>query len=104
MRRYGWGVGTDLFTDMDNRWVTREINVRLGRVELHSGDSLEVNLQPYSRRAERDFTIGDGITLPAGRDYSFTRYAVSLSTANQRLVALRPRLEWGGFLSGTRRG
>ena len=103
VRRFGWGVGTDLFTDLQNRWVTREINLRLGRVELHSGDSLEVNAAPSYERLEQDFTISPGITLPAGRDYSFTRYAVAVNTANQRIVALRPRIEWGGFLSGTRR-
>ena len=103
VRRYGWGVGTDLITDMNNRWVTREINVRLGRVEFHSGDNVEVNVRPSYERLQNDFTISSGITLPAGRDYTFTRYEASINTANQRLVAVRPRVEWGGFLSGTRR-
>jgi Domain of unknown function (DUF5916) len=103
VRRYGVGVGTDLITDMNNRWVTREVNVRVGRVEFHSGDNVEVNVRPSYERLQDDFTISRGITLPAGRDYAFTRYEVSFNTANQRLVAVRPRLEWGGFLSGTRR-
>ncbi len=103
IRRYGWGVGTDLLTDMNNQWVTREINVRLGRVEFHSGDNIEVNVRPSYERLQDDFTISRGITLPMGRAYSFTRYEASLNTANQRVVAVRPRLEWGGFLSGTRR-
>ncbi len=88
---------------MNNRWVTREINVRLGRVEFHSGDNVEVNVSPSYERLQDDFTISSGITLPAGRDYTFTRYEASINTANQRLVAVRPRVEWGGFLSGTRR-
>ena len=103
VRRYGWGVGTDLITDMNNRWVSREINVRLGRVEFHTGDNVEVNVRPSYERLQDDFTISSGITLPAGRDYTFTRYEASINTANQRLVAVRPRVEWGGFLSGTRR-
>ena len=103
VRRYGFGVNTDLIVDMQNQWVTREINVRAGRVELHTGDSAEVNVVPSYERLERDFAISPGITLPAGSAYTFTRYSVSLNTANQRVVALRPRLEWGGFLSGTRR-
>jgi Domain of unknown function (DUF5916) len=103
VRRYGWGVATDLFTDLNNRWVTREINVRLGRIELHSGDSLEVNVVPSYERLQEPFPISAGITLPAGREYEFTRYSAALNTANQRIVALRPRIEWGGFLSGTRR-
>lgn len=103
IRRYGWGVTTDLFTDMKNRWVTREVTVRLGRVELHSGDGAELNVIPSYERLEADFPISATITLPVGREYSFTRYRASVSTANQRLLALRPSIEWGGFLSGTRR-
>ncbi|MFN7979061.1 MAG: DUF5916 domain-containing protein [Vicinamibacterales bacterium] len=103
IRRYGWGIATDLYTDMDNRWVTREVNVRLGRVELHSGDSVEVNVVPSYERLQAPFTISSGITLPAGRDYSFTRYSATFFTATQRLVSVRPRVEWGGFLSGHRR-
>ena len=103
VRRYGWGVATDLFTDLENRWVTRVVDVRLGRVELHSGDNAEINVTPSYERLEVPFPISSTITLPAGRDYSFTRYQIAVNTANQRLVAVRPRLEWGGFLSGTRR-
>ncbi len=103
IRRYSFGVNTDLVTDMQNDWVTRAINVRLGRVELHTGDSIDVNAVPSFERLERDFPISPGITLPAGQSYSFNRYSVALNTANQRLLALRPSVEWGGFLSGTRR-
>lgn len=103
VRRYGWGIATDMFTDMDNRWVTRELNFRLGRIELHSGDNIEVNVVPSYERLQDPFPISREITLPAGREYRFTRYSASLATANQRIVALRPRVEWGGFLSGTRR-
>jgi hypothetical protein len=103
IRRYGWGFSTDLITDMKNDWVTREINVRLGRIEFHSGDNIEVNVAPSYERLQDPFAISAGITLPAGQEYHFTRYTVQANTANQRLVAVRPRLEWGGFLSGTRR-
>ncbi|MCC6992146.1 MAG: hydrolase, partial [Acidobacteria bacterium] len=102
VRRYGWGVATDLFTDLNNEWVTREIDVRLGRVEFHSGDNIELNVTPSYERLQRDFAISSSVTLPAGREYSFTRYQASLSTANQRVVALRPSIEWGGFFSGDR--
>lgn len=96
-------MAANLFTDLDNQWVTREIEMRLGRVEFHSGDNVEVTVTPTYERLQRDFAISDGITLPAGGAYSFTRYRASVNTANQRLIALRPRLEWGDFFSGTRR-
>lgn len=103
VRRYGWGVATDLYTDLDNRWVTREIDVRLGRVEFHTGDNVEVNVIPTYEYLQAPFAINGDITLPAGRSYSFTRYRALANTANQRVIALRPRVEWGGFFSGTRR-
>jgi len=58
-------VSTDLITDMKNDWVTREINVRLGRVEFHSGDNIEVNVAPAYERLQDPFAISAGITLPA---------------------------------------
>ena len=103
VRRLGIGGEADLITDVQNRWVTRDVNLRLGRVELHSGDNIEANVLPAYERLEADFPISAGITLPAGNDYAFTRYRVTVNTANQRVLALRPRIEWGGFLSGTRR-
>jgi hypothetical protein len=103
VRRYGVGVSGDLYTDMANRWVTRTIDVRFGRVEFHTGDNAEINIVPTYERLEVPFEISSSITLPAGRHYSFTRYRAAVSTANQRVVALRPSIEWGGFMSGTRR-
>ena len=43
-----------------------------------------------------------GIILPAGSDYDFIRYARRVNTANQRVVALQPAIEWGSFFSGDR--
>ena len=103
IRRFSFGAEADLVTDMRNRFVTRGFSLRPFRVELHSGDNAEVNILPQYERLEFDFPISSSITLPAGRDYTFTRYSIAVNTANQRLVALRPRVEWGGFLSGTRR-
>ena len=47
-------------------------------------------------------TIAPGITLPAGTDYRFTRYGVSLNTANKRVLSFQPRVNWGTFFSGDR--
>ncbi len=79
-----------------------DLNIQPLRVELHSGDILETNISPSYERLDEDFEIAPGVTLPGGTDYDFLRYAVSLSTANRRVVALRPRVEWGTFFSGDR--
>ena len=102
IRRFRFGGEFELFTDFDNRWVTRSLDFTVGRVELHSGDNAEFGIEPSYERLEEDFEIYPGIILPAGSDYEFTRYAVEVNTANQRIVSLRPGYEWGSFLSGDR--
>ena len=102
IRRFRFGGEVELFTDFDNRWVTRNLDFTVGRVELHTGDNAEFGIEPSYERLEEDFEIYPGITLPAGSDYEFTRYSVEVNTANQRIVSLQPRYEWGSFLSGER--
>ncbi len=103
IRRLGFGGDMDLYTDTRNRMVSRDFDMTATRVELHSGDNVEVSVVPTYERLENDFTISSGVTLPAGAEYNFTRYRVSAGTANKRIVSLAPRIEWGNFLSGTRR-
>jgi hypothetical protein len=102
IRRLGFGGDLDVYTDTANRLVTREFDFTMTRVELHSGDNIEANVVPSYERLEQDFTISPGITLPAGTDYTFTRYRLAASTANKRIVSVQPRVEWGSFLSGDR--
>lgn len=103
IRRFSFGADMDLYTDTDNRKESRDFDVTAGRVELHSGDNAEFSIVPTYERLDQDFTISPGVTLPAGGEYNFVRYRLSMSTANKRIVAVAPRVEWGTFMSGTRR-
>ncbi len=78
------------------------LDVTAFRLELHSGDNVEVGLTPSYERLDDPFQIAAGVVLPGGTDYDFTRYRVAINTANQRLVSLRPTVEWGTFFSGHR--
>lgn len=80
----------------------REVDITATRVELHGGDNLELSVTPTYERLERNFDIATGITLPAGAEYSFTRFRLAGQTANKRIVSVRPQFEWGRFLSGDR--
>ena len=71
-------------------------------LEMHSGDNVQVNVSPSYERLDDPFGIADEVILPGGSEYQFLRYSVSLNTANRRVVALRPRVEWGTFFSGER--
>ncbi len=102
IRRLGFGVDPEVFTDLENRKQSMDLSIEPLRVELHSGDILETSVNPSYERLDEDFEIAPGVILPGGTDYDFLRYSVSLSTANRRVVALRPRVEWGTFFSGDR--
>lgn len=104
IRRFGFGLEPSFYTDTNNRAVTREMDIQAMRVELHSGDSLELTVSPNYERLEEDFQISDGVNLPIGSEYSFTRFSASGSTANKRVISFQPRVEWGQFLSGRRTG
>jgi hypothetical protein len=103
IRRLDFSLAADLLTDMNNRWLTREIDWQVLRVETHAQDGIGFSVAPEYQRLEEDFEISDGIVLPAGGVYDFLRYRIGGNTANRRVVGLRGGYEWGGFYSGTRR-
>ncbi|MAG69855.1 MAG: hydrolase [Acidobacteria bacterium] len=102
LRQVAVGVNADLRTDMANQSLTRRIDVTLLRLELHSQDNVELSLVPTYESLEDDFEISDGIILPAGSEYDFTRFRISGNTANRRVLSARTRFEVGSFFSGTR--
>ncbi len=104
VRRLSFGGDFDLLTDPHGRWLTRQLDFTLLRLEAHAmGDNIEVSVVPIYERLEEDFEIHDGIVLPVGSEYAFTRRRISAGTANKRVLAVRSRVEWGSFFSGHRR-
>ena len=102
IRRFRFGLEPDIYTDLQNRKQSIEFDLQPFRVELHSGDNAEVAVAPSYERLDTPFQIAPGVVLPGGSGYRFTRYRASLNTANQRMVAVRPSIEWGSFFSGDR--
>jgi hypothetical protein len=102
IRRFRFGVDPSIYTDLENRAQSLELNLQPFRLETHGGDNFEVQVSPSYERLDLPFAIAPGVTLPGGTDYRFLRYSVSLQSANRRVVALRPRAEWGSFFSGDR--
>ena len=103
IRQLRFGVRSLLKTDMDNRQLTREIDITAFRAELHSQDVFEAHVLPSYERLERDFEISDGVVLPFGDEHTFTRYRFQASTADRRILATQSRVEFGNFFSGNRR-
>ena len=75
---------------MDDRLVTRDVNLTLLGVQFQSQDNFQLMMIPTFEHLEGDFEIHPGVRLPEGRDYNFTRYRVGFGTANQRVLATNP--------------
>jgi hypothetical protein len=92
-----------LAMNLDNELLTREFTLTPLQVDFHSGDSVRLNVIPAFERLDRDFTIHDGIVLPRGSSYNFTRYNVRAQSAARRPLAVQAQYDWGHFYSGDRR-
>lgn len=103
IRRFEFGFESNFITDTDNRWLTRTIDWTVIGVDTHSQERVAFVVRPEFERLEEDFGISDGVILPEGEEYSFTRFQVRGQTANRRVVATNVSYEWGGFFSGDRR-
>ena len=103
IRRFNFGTTMDVFLDPnDNRLLTREVDITALEIETHRQDSIEFHVLPTYELLDRDFNITPDVTLPAGQEYSFTRYRIQGRTTSRRPVAVSPQVEWGKFFSGDR--
>jgi hypothetical protein len=103
IRRFNFQGDVDWRLDPDtNRTLTREVDITAFDLFTHSSERIEVHVIPTYELLEEDFDISPDITLPVGRDYGFTRYRVEGRTGDQRIVSVRPLVEWGDFYSGDR--
>jgi len=93
----------DIQNDMDNDLLTRELEFTVLQVNAHDGGRYQFRVTPQYERLEEDFEISDGVLLPAGGVYRFTRYQLEAQTAEHRLLSVSPEVTWGDFFSGRRR-
>ncbi len=103
IRGFSFGADTELITDLDSRLITRNCFVTPLQVELHSGDEVQVEVTRTTEQLERDFEIEDGIVLPRGGRYDWTRYDLSVELSDRRPVSAGIEYAEGGFFSGDRR-
>ena len=103
IRRFNFGAAMNWFLHpVDNRLLTREIDITALQIDTHSQDSVQLHVLPTYELLERDFTIAPDVTLPTGEEYGFTRYRVQGRTAPRRPISVSPQVEWGEFFSGDR--
>ena len=102
VRQLGFGASGEFITNPDNTLVTRSVDLTALEVQLHSQESFQIHVIPTFEHLEEDFEIQEGVILPAGNDYDFTRFRAQVGTANRRVVSTSSSVEWGGFFSGER--
>jgi hypothetical protein len=102
IRQLSFELGADVRTDVSDDLVTRVVNVTPLGLQLHSQESINFGISHSYERLLRDFEIQEGVILPEGTDYSFTRYRVQVGTANRRMLSTSSRVEIGDFFSGRR--
>jgi hypothetical protein len=103
VRRVQMSGGLEVFTDLHNNLLERNINLTLANVQFQSQEQFTVEASRNYERLDTPFAISRAITLPMGADYTFSRIAFSGQTANRRILAFNGRFETGGFYSGSRR-
>jgi hypothetical protein len=102
IRGLEFSVEGDIQTDVGNRLLTREIELTPLQVNTHDGGRYQFVVSPQYERLDEDFEISDGVVLPTGSVYRFTRYQLEAQTADHRVVSVAPEFTWGDFYSGTR--
>jgi len=102
IRGFQFEANADIATNLENELINRNIMLTPFSVEFHSGDRVEFQMFLQSERLDEDFEISDGIVLPKGGAYDWTRYQVVYNGASNR--ALSPRVEYstGDFWDGVR--
>ena len=102
IRQITFRTSLDVRTDLRNDLLERNVNVTLLQLNLHSQDFISLSANQQFVRLEEPFEIEDGITLPLGDTFTFTRFRAFGQTANRRVLAVNGRYETGDFFSGTR--
>jgi hypothetical protein len=96
------GGDIDYITDLDNRLVTRRLNLIPAQVRFTSGDEIAFKITPQYELLDQDFEIQQGHVIPAG-GYSFLRRSVEFLGAQRRNLWGSAAYRWGDFYSGSRR-
>jgi hypothetical protein len=103
VRGFEFSAEANILNDMFNRPLTREIQVPDVELNFQDGSRLAFEATRQYERLEEDFEISDGVVLPLGAVYQFTRYQISAASSDRRLVAVDSDYTFGRFFSGRRR-
>jgi len=93
----------DLNLNLDNALVDRTVQLKPLAVQFHSGDQIQFDLYYQTEHLDEDFEISDGVILPVGNRYAWTRYQIEAESAEQRMFSGTLEFSFGDFWNGRRR-
>jgi hypothetical protein len=96
-------IDWEFVSDEDNQLLTEKAAIRPLTVVFNDGSQFAYEAEPTYERLERDFEISEGVILPVGGEYRFTRHQISGSMADRYPVAIGGQVILGDFFSGRSR-
>jgi hypothetical protein len=103
IRGFEFSANLDILNDPANRPLTRILELTPFELNFEDGSRFAVDVSREYERLEEDFEISDGVVLPSGETYRFTRYQIGGSTAEHRMIDVNVDYTFGDFFSGSRR-
>lgn len=97
------GADAEINTNLENHVIDRNVRITPLELQFHSGDSVEFQMFRQTENLDEDFEISDGIVLPRGGRFNWTRYQLVYDGAEQRPVSGRVEYSFGDFWDGNRR-
>jgi hypothetical protein len=94
-------IDWDFLYDMDNRRVTETNQLKPATIVFADGSEFAYEVHPTYERLQRDFEISDGVTLPVGSAYHFTRHEIGGSMSDRYPISVGAEITRGTFFSGT---
>jgi hypothetical protein len=88
-----------IFTDLDGRWESYDVQVIPLEWQLESGDRVAFTVVPTGERLVEPFAITDAVTIGAG-SHHWRRYGLAVETAAKRRLAAGADWSSGGFYGG----
>jgi hypothetical protein len=96
------GGDVDYITDLDNRLMTRKINLVPAQVMFNTGDQVAFKVTPQYEFLDADFAIQKDHVIAQG-GYPFLRKSIEFLGAQRRNLWATAAYRWGSFYNGSRR-
>ena len=101
LRSWQVEVDWDFLYDMENQRVAETNQLKPVTLVFADGSEFAYEIHPSYERLLRDFDSSDGVTLPAGNAYEFTRHEIEGSMSDRYPVSFGAGATLGTFFSGT---